>query len=50
MNYCILCNDLADKRYNIKLKDKLLDILARGHLCRECFKKLMESHGFSSVE
>jgi hypothetical protein len=33
----------VDERYELKANDKELDNSVRGHVCRHCFNKIIES-------
>lgn len=52
MDFCIVCKDIAENRYGVKVKDNRLDIDISAFLCRHCFNKFIDSHynrGFFKV-
>jgi hypothetical protein len=44
MLYCLICKEITQERYLLKVKDTRLDVGIKGHVCRHCFKKFIESH------
>jgi len=44
MDFCIICKDIAENKYEVTVKNKALDITIRGYLCRHCFNKFIQSH------
>ena len=44
MDFCIVCKDIAESRYEVKVKDSGLDIGVRGFLCRHCYNKFINSY------
>jgi hypothetical protein len=44
MDFCIVCKDIAENRYEVKVKDSRLNIAINACLCRHCFNKFIDSH------
>lgn len=44
MDFCIICKDIAESRYEVKVKDSRLNIAVNACLCRHCFNKFIESY------
>lgn len=43
MAYCIICKEIVDERYVIEACDSRIMNNIKGHVCRHCFHKLIDS-------
>lgn len=43
MGYCLLCKEMTDDRYVIKVKDNKTGQPIRGSVCRYCYNKFIDS-------
>ena len=52
MSYCIICKEIVDSRYVVRVCDSVIRNCVDGHVCRHCFNKFIESkhnRGFFSL-
>jgi len=45
MKFCIICKDVVDGRYIIRVKDTESGVLIKNYLCTSCFNTMFRSHG-----
>jgi hypothetical protein len=52
MQNCIVCKEFADERFEVEVKDKVVDTSIKGFVCRFCYNKFVDSfynRGFFKV-
>ncbi len=42
--FCLVCKELIPKRYEVHVKDPVLNGSIQGHICRHCYTKFVESN------
>jgi hypothetical protein len=43
-DFCIICKEIiSTRRYAMRVKDSILNIDLKAHVCRCCFNKLLDS-------
>ena len=45
--YCVICKEIVDDRYTLKVCDSRISNCIQGYVCRHCYNKFIESEGHS---
>lgn len=52
MENCIICKEFVEGRYEVEIRDRNVDTLVKGSVCRFCYNKFVDSFhntGFFNV-
>ncbi|MFQ5647795.1 MAG: hypothetical protein ACE5FW_01030 [Candidatus Aenigmatarchaeota archaeon] len=44
MAHCLICKELVNNRYSIKVMDEHVKVRVDSHVCRDCWNNLLASH------
>lgn len=43
MEHCLICKEIVEKRFEVKVSDSSVDSGVNGFLCRFCYNKFLDS-------